>query len=200
LGAQSYGGEAIYRVYLFSVPWCALLIAEGLVSLVKARSIAWLRVATAGVGSLALALGLQGLYGPVKADTFATGELAASEWLYGNAAPDSVIVMPVSNFPGQEAANYSSYKMIPMTSVLGADRKPLKEGNVLAVESWLDSLKAHYAYVVFSRGMDAYYSYYSMPQGYAQLASAVRERYGWNVVYSNADATIYRFLIVPPGA
>jgi hypothetical protein len=199
LGAQSYGGEAIYRVYLFSVPWCALLIAEGLVSLVKARSAAWLRVAAIGACLFALALGLQGLYGPVKADTFTAGELTASQWLYSHAAPDSVIVAPVSNFPGQEAANYSAYKMIPMTSVLGADRKPLKEGNVLAVESWLNSLQAHYAYVVFSRGMSAYYSYYSMPQGFAQLVSGVRDRYGWNVVYSNADTTIYRYLIVPPG-
>lgn len=27
LAAQSYGGEAIYRVFLFSAPWCAILIA-----------------------------------------------------------------------------------------------------------------------------------------------------------------------------
>lgn len=197
LGAQSYGGEAIYRVYLFSAPWCAMLIAE---ALVKVRAIAWRRIVIVGACSLALAGGLQGLYGPVRADTFTPDELAATLWLYGHAAPNSVIVLPVDNIPILETANYNSYGLHDVTNALGADRRPLNEGSVTAVEAWINSLKGSYAYVVFSRSMSAYVSYYSTPRGYAQLASAVRDRYGWTVVYRNADATIYRFRIVPFGS
>ena len=42
---QNYGGEAIYRVFLFSAPWCALLIAGPWCEL---RVVLWQRL----VGSL----------------------------------------------------------------------------------------------------------------------------------------------------
>ena len=35
--AQDYGGEAIYRVWLFSSPWCAILLAERLLALRRRR-------------------------------------------------------------------------------------------------------------------------------------------------------------------
>jgi hypothetical protein len=194
LGAQSYGGEAIYRVFLFSAPWCSLLIAD---VLVKMRAIAWRRVAAIGVCSLALAGGLQSLYGPIDTDTFTPGELAASLWLYSHATRDSVFVLPDDNFPVHETINYNAYVLQYMTNAVGADKKPLNVSNVANVEAWINRLKGTYAYVVFSRSTSAYASYFSAPQGYAQLVSAVQHRYGWTVVYHNADTTIYQFLIVP---
>lgn len=195
LGGQSYGGEAIYRVYLFSAPWCALVIAGGLAEL---RSVAWRKAAVISTCALALAAGLQGLYGPVESDTFTPAELSVSLWLYTYAAPHSVIVLPVDNIPMLDTANYNAYGLVDIINARGANGKLINEGNVLAVESWINSLKGTYAYVVFSRGMAAYASYYSAPQGYAQLANAVRGRYGWNVVYRNADATVYQYRIVSP--
>ena len=195
LGAQSYGGEAIYRVYLFSAPWCAILIADGLVSL---RSVAWLRIATIGACFLALAGGLQGLYGPIDYDTFKPGELSASLWLYSHAAPGSVLALPVDNWPELETYNYNSLRVVDMASAMGAKGKLLDESNVVAVENWLDTLKGQYAYVVFSSSMNGYVSYYGTPPGYAQLEKAVRSRYGWTVAYQNADTTIYLFQIFPP--
>ena len=66
LGAQSYGGEAIYRVYLFSAPWCALLIA----ALIAEFRGAPRALASAVACTVALAGGLQGLYGPVAVYAF----------------------------------------------------------------------------------------------------------------------------------
>jgi hypothetical protein len=196
LGGQSYGGEAIYRVFLFSAPWCALVIAG---ALVKVRSIAWRKVVMISACVLALAAGLQGLYGPVQSDTFTPDELAANLWLYSHAAPNSVIVLPVDNIPMLDTANYNAYGLHDINNAKGANGKLIDEGNVLAVEDWINSLKRAYAYVVFSRGMAAYAAYYSAPQGYAQLANAVRDRYGWTVVYRNTETIIYQYQIVPHG-
>ena len=193
LGGQNYGGEAIYRVFLFSAPWCSMLIAD---ALVKIPGVLWRRSALAVACTLALAAGLQGLYGPVESDTFTPAELSATLWLYGHAAPGSAIVLPVDNVPILETYNYNAYNLDVMTAALAANGKPLDEGSVIAVESWLDSLNNQYAYIVFSQSMNAYASYYSAPQGYTQLASAVRDRYGWTVVYHNADTIIYQFRIV----
>jgi hypothetical protein len=87
-----------------------------------------------------------------------------------------------------------------MSDIVTADGKALNEGSVVAVENWMDSLQRNYAYVVFSRSMSIYTSYYGTPPGYAQLASAVQDRYGWTVVYRNADATVYQFQIVSPNS
>lgn len=196
LGGQSYGGEAIYRIFLFSSPWCALLITE---ALAKVRSIVWLRIAVIGACAFALFAGLQGLYGPVESDTFTPTELAASQWLYSHAVPGSVVVLPVDNFPINQTANYSSYGFEVLTNGVNAQGKPLNEANLTAVESAIDSFKGNYAYVVFSQSMSLFAAYDSTAPGYAQLASTVRNRYGWNLVFHNADTSIYQFQIIPPG-
>jgi hypothetical protein len=197
VAVQNYGGEAIYRVFLFSSPWCALLIAD---VLVKIPAISWRRIIIIGASALTLALGLQGLYGPVEADAFTPSELAASQWLYSHAAPDSDIVLPVDNFPISEAANYHAYPLVQLSSaVWGTTGRRVDEGSADQVEIWLDGLKVKYAYVVFSRSMGIDATYHGTPQGYAQLASGVRNRYGWTVVYRNADTTIYQFQIVSIG-
>ena len=74
--AQSYG-EAIYRVYLFSAPWCAVLIALALCEL---RAPLRRSLATACVCTAAVAAGLQGLDGPTLVNAVTGPELAASRW------------------------------------------------------------------------------------------------------------------------
>ena len=105
LGVQSYGGEAIYRVFLFSAPWCALLIAELIAELRGALR----PLVSAVVCAAALLAGLQGLYGPTAVYAFTPPELAASLWLYGHAPPGSLLILPADDFPGLEVANYAAY-------------------------------------------------------------------------------------------
>jgi len=74
LVVQSYGGEAIYRVFLFSAPWCALLVA-GMIGQLRAL---WRPLVSSAVCIVALVAGLQGLYGPNAVDAFTPGELTAA--------------------------------------------------------------------------------------------------------------------------
>lgn len=188
LAAQSYGGEAIYRVFMFSAPWCSLLIAESLAGL---RVTLWRQAAMSTACAVALTAGLQGLYGPVSVDAFTPAELAASEWLYDNAPPGSVLVLPVQNFPALEAADYSAYdlQVMPADPQYGADW--LSEGNVTAVEQWITSLGHPSTYVVFSRSMTKYAQYFGYPVGYDRLQAIVHDRPAWQLVYRNADVVIY---------
>jgi hypothetical protein len=186
---QSYDGEAIYRVYLFSAAWCALLIT-GLIE--QLRNVAWRRVVAAVVCTAALGAGLQGLYGPVAVYAFTPAELAASLWFYHNAPPGSLLVLAADDFPAVEVGNYSSYDIQVIPSDPQYGQSWLNEANVTEVEQWLASLGHRTAYVVFSRSMAAYVDYFGYPTGYARLASEVMNRPSWQVVYRNADAVIYR--------
>ncbi len=186
---QNYGGEAIYRVFLFSSPWCAFLIAG---ELVKIRAVAWRWLAVTCACSIALAAGLQGQYGPTMVDGFTRAELTASLWLYGHARPGSSLILAADNFPALEVANYNSYNL----DVIPADPQEgggwLTEANAAEVDRYIASLGNHPAYVVLSRSMAAYTNYFGGPHGYARMASAVSRRPEWVVIYRNADTTIYQ--------
>jgi hypothetical protein len=189
LVAQSYGGEAIYRVYLFSAPWCALLIAGGVYEL---RGSMRRGLIAAGVCGAALCAGVQGLYGPVSVNAVTPAELAASRWLYAHIPPGSLIVLPVDNFPVLETADYGARELQVMPSDPQMGEAWLDEGNLAAVEGWMADLGHPSAYVVVSRGMGAYAGYFGAPAGFGTLARSVSTAPGWSVVYRDADATIYR--------
>jgi hypothetical protein len=188
LGVQSYGGEAIYRVFLFSAPWCALLIAELIAEL---RGI--LRpLVSALVCAAALVAGLQGLYGPTAVYAFTPPELTASLWLYGHAPPGSLLILPADDFPGLEAANWAAYDLQIMPSDPQNGGSWLDEGSLGDVQQWIESLGHPSAYVVFSKSMENYAGYFGYPRGYEQLAKAVAADSAWRVVYRNVDVVIYR--------
>ena len=192
LVVQNYGGEAIYRVFLFSAPWCALLIA-GLIA--QLRSALWRPLVSSAACVVALAAGLQGLYGPVAVDAFTPAELSASLWLYAHAPPGSLLVLAADDFPGLEVGNYSSYNLQVMPADPQFGQSWLNEASLTDVEQWLASFGSTSTYVVFSRSMAAYADYFGYPAGYAQLASEVRSSPAWRVVYRNPNVVIYRVAV-----
>ena len=192
LVAQSYGGEAVYRVYLFSAPWCALLIA-GAVYELRRGLLRW--IVAGGVCAAALLAGLQGLYGPVVVNAVTPNELAASGWLYTHTPPGSLIVLAADNFPALDTADYNARQLEVMPADPQIGEAWLDEGNVSDVEGWIAGLGHRSAYVVVSHGMAAYANYFGAPTGFASLARTLPTAPGWTVVYRNADVTIYRLTV-----
>jgi hypothetical protein len=190
--AQSYGGEAIYRVYMFSSPWCAILIAGALMEL-RAPALRWLMVT--GATALTLAAGLQGLYGAVAVDAFSRPELTASLWLYGHAPRGSLLILAADNFPDLEVGNYNDYNLQVMPSDPMELPAYLDEGNKQAVDKWITSLGYDTAYLVISQSMTEYTDYFGGPHGYSKLVSTIGGESGVSTVYRNADTTIYRVKI-----
>ena len=188
LGAQSYGGEAIYRVFLFSAPWCALLIAGALCEL--RLPFRW--VLAGGVSLVALFAGLQGLYGPVRVNAFTPAEVNASRWLYGHVPHGSLIVLPQENFPMLETADYNDYDLQVMPADPQIGQSWMNEDDLPQVESWIAGLGHQTAYIVVSRSMNSSADYYGAPKGYAELVSTIPTALRGSVIYRNADATIYR--------
>jgi hypothetical protein len=192
LGAQSYGGEAIYRVYLFSAPWCALLIAGLLLEMRPPRRLPIRWPLTAVVCLAVLFAGLQGLYGPVSVNAFTGSELRASQWLYAHAPRGSLLVLPDANFPALQSADYNSDDLQVMPSDPQFGQAWLDEGNLADVQSWIAGLGHQTAYLVVSRSMRADAQYFGAPHGYKKLVSEIPSALHGAVVYHNADTTIYR--------
>jgi hypothetical protein len=107
---QSYGGEALYRVYLFSMPWCACLIAWALGSIRGPRR----RVAAMAVTLTAVAvLAIPALLGQEEVFQVSPTEVQASEYLYGRARTDSVMMFSGPYFPVNYNPRYSDVLVEP---------------------------------------------------------------------------------------
>jgi hypothetical protein len=204
LAAQSYGGEAIYRVFLFSVPWCAYLIAD-LVVRAKLPTGQIRQALVWAVAVLALAGGalatVQGRHGQLMVDEQTTSELAAARYLYGNATPGATIALATPDFPSRLAGNYDQFnRSVPVGEpdlVKGAELRDaqLDRRYVPGIEDYLRSFHGTTSYLVVSDGMRAQAEYFGyLPDGSLDaLEEALAAAPGWSVFYRNDEVAIYQY-------
>jgi len=197
LFAQSYGGEAIYRVFLFSSPWCALLIAARIETLPFALLRRGLAIV---VPAAAILLGVQGSYGPVAVDTFTSDEVDASLYMYAHLPRGSLFLPAATNFPFSETANNYGYPiyLLPSDPLNGANT--VNARNERAVDRWAGHFHSNRAYLVISRSMIPYSHFFLYPVGYRTLVRHVAHDRHWAVYYRNPDVTVYHYVRHPPRA
>jgi hypothetical protein len=190
---SNYGGEAIYRVYLFSAPWCAMILADQLLRFRWSISVP----AVVAAASLALFAGVDGVFALVPSSAFTVQELQASQWLYSHLPKGSMIVLPNEQFPTLQAATYNDFPVEVMPSDTQFVPQPyVNEGNALQVSNWIASLHRRTAYVVISQSMAQWNVYMGPPNGYNTFVQELREG-ELNAVpaYRNSSTTIYRISI-----
>ena len=109
--ADTYGGEAIYRVYLFSLPWFALLTAFAL----RPGGDDWSSLRTVPRLLLPLALllvlFLPAYFGMAATNEVRPGEVAASQYFYDHAPPHSLLMIASPQFPVRLAGNYEQFRL-----------------------------------------------------------------------------------------
>ena len=190
LFAQNYGGEAIYRVFLFSAPWCSLLIASAVYRL-RAAALRFAIVAL-GVG-IALMLSLQGLYGAVAVYTFSPAEVTSGLWLYDHVPVGSTIITAADNFPLLDVANPGRYTVTKIPDDIQYGAITVNGASVASVDGFVRGLHAKHAYLLLSRSMLEYARYYNSPTGIPTLTRELRTARAWKLYYRNGDVTVYRF-------
>ncbi len=97
VGGQSYGGEVLLRSYLFALPASSLLLAEALRSGARTRFGGRRVGLTALVLTVVLIAGVAVRFGNEHFERVTDSHLAASDWVYENAPPGSVLISPTRN-------------------------------------------------------------------------------------------------------
>jgi hypothetical protein len=207
---QNYGGEAIFRIFLFSLPWVAALGAGA----IAPRSGIWSRRTGALVAvtlSVAMVLFMSAFYGSVELYRVRPGAVAASQYFYAHAEPGSVLGFGAPNFPGRLAPNYDEFTTgstpAPLTTLPAFQGHLLGAGDIPALSALYQthvSGTSGRVYLALSADEDAYAEVLGfMPKGsIASLDRALARRGSphWRVVYRNHDAVIYLYLPGGPGA
>jgi hypothetical protein len=190
---QAYGGEAIYRVYIFSSAWCTILLAN---SLIQIRATAWRQALVGCTWVVVVLLGMQAGYTALSVDGFTPQDLSASLWLYAHAPRGSLFVLAANDFPDLEVPDYQDFDLFIIPDFpLEPGKAWLTDADLPAIEKWIASFHNSNTYVIFTRRENAYAVYFDNPSGMGKLEKDVAHAPGWTVVYRNSDATIYRVMV-----
>ena len=204
LAANGYGGEMIFRVYLFALPATAFLIAALVLPPGRRQRLrSGLRLLGVYVLMLALLGGLFfGYDSKEEMNYFTPDEVAAARYVTATAPPGATVVAVTGSVPGFYQ-NYDQHTLVQLTqedpqliAVLEAD--PLL-GLREAVGQTPPGVPA---YLILSRAQAAEcYLTGDLPADtQSRLQAAVAAAPGFTAVFRNADAVVYRFVPVPAAA
>jgi hypothetical protein len=205
---QNYGGEAIFRVYLFSLPWLAALAASALAPASGRGYRLWVgRTVVVATLMCIVLFFMSAFYGSVELYRVRSGAVAASQYFYDHAAPGSGLGLVAPNFPSRLGANYDQFRggstPPPLTNLATFQSHLLGPADVESISQlYQDHIAASSGglYLCLSADQETYAEVLGlMPEGsVASLDRALATSPRWQVTYRNRDAVIYRFLPAAP--
>jgi hypothetical protein len=213
LCSQNYGGEAIFRVYLFALPGCAILIAPLAVQAISIRNdralVTRSVLAVTGIAlGLATCAGLQGYYGlwslivEYRSQVVWGNDLMAREQ-----PPVRILSMYLAGLSTRSTADYVRFaeqnpdfdQTLPgMPAALLQDFPSAGQLNHLTADA---AAAAGNTYLVFDRQANLALDYYGyLPPGtIARFQDQVRANPQWALYEANDVTTIYKFHRAPAG-
>ena len=203
---QSYGGEAVFRIYLFSLPWVAVLAASALEPRSDRRPL-WAAGRIGLVLAVIVGLFITVFYGAEELYRVRAGEIAASRHFYDQAEPGSVLTLAAPNFPTRVGARYDQFRSggdnLPslLATVKDFQHRMLGEDDLPAIGDFVDEYVTGATapggrYLVLSTGQEVFAEVLGLtpPGSLANLDRALAASPSWEVFYRNQDAVIYRSL------
>ena len=195
----NYDGEAIYRVFLFSSPWCALIIAIRLATLVRVPMTRWTLI---GVWAIFAALGSAqaqdfGMYPMILVPQ---GEINASSYFLDHAPLKATLVLAAANFPSRLNRMYVLHNVIETQNDPSLDESPQFDGDGLNDTSAKDlatsvtRLAEGVGYLAIAPSMERYADYYGVfaPDTFSILVSKLMASSYWRLWYKKDGTIIFR--------
>ncbi|WP_252396263.1 glycosyltransferase [Streptantibioticus parmotrematis] len=210
--ANSYGGEMIFRVYLFALPATAfatatLLLRPALTTAGAAGSVPRGRLGRlrgAGVPVLVVAL-LAALslayYGKEDTNYFTPSETAAAQWLYAHAPRFSLIVAASDNFP-YAYSDYGYHDRLWLDEAAPVDQRLLLRDPATELRVLSGGGPARPVYLILTRAQEAQVSSTgALPPGTVpRIETALAaDPASYPVLYRGPDAIVYRVLPASAG-
>lgn len=202
LGATSYGGEAVFRIFFFALPFIALL-AAGLFFPTEEKGHSRLTPLIFGLLSVPLILGfLLANNGKDRQYRFTKDEVAAAHWLYSRAGPGTLLVEAARSYPSQ-FLNYENFVYLPITNESREERDRILADPARVLARWFSDPDWKDGYVILTRSQQAYAEAMGiLPKGALdQMAMDLIASPDFLLVYTNRDARVFRamrFVNSPP--
>ena len=190
LGASNYGGEILFRVYFYALPFMAFFVAA-LVFPSPETATGWKPAVLASGLSLILGIGfLFAYFGHDRISYFRPGEVAAAAYLAEHAPPDSLVVEVSPNYPSRYR-NYEFFTHVPLVAwARGNVSESQNAYTVAEIEQMMADPQYAASYLIVTRSQLAELSrpgLASVTGPLAEIAGSAR----FVELFVSDDATIY---------
>lgn len=214
---QAYGNEGVLRVYLFSLPWTAALVASALIPYSGLEDFGQRRQSAtfdehgrfrrpggaariAGALGIVVALFFPSFFGGDKADVMSQSEVGTVT-NFMNSAPAGPVLLAIDNSPISDTERYN---LFPLQSIFGSDGAL---GSRPVTSNIAEEL-AQYA-VAYTRGLRPSYVLVTpsmiavnqaepvtQPGSFRTLLSSLARSHWWRLLVDKNGTVIYE---IPPG-
>jgi GT2 family glycosyltransferase len=196
-GLQRYGGEGMYRAYLFALPWLAFFAAWACMRLPRRRGrlrMSRRRLALA-TSSLALFL-LFAYFGQELANHISRGEVRAAEWYERNAPSGSARLQLAPSVPARLTARYPKVTLADLASLLerpGFAGHRLGRRDLPRIERIMGEAGGRHVYLVLTQHQEDFARLNGLlpPGSMASLVRAVSDSRDFRPVYRRPGAWIF---------
>lgn len=193
LAATSYGGEAVFRIFFFSLPFIAFLCAGLFFPSLRQGRQGLTAAAFALLSGMLITGFLLANNGKDRQYRFSPDEVAASLWLYGRGQPGTLLVEGARNYPSQ-FLNYEDFIYLPLSNEAATERTAILADPAHILDRWFSGPELNDGYVILTRSQGAYLEAMGiMPKGALErLALDLMASPDFLLVYANRDARIFR--------
>ncbi|PSJ53781.1 hypothetical protein [Pseudaminobacter soli (ex Li et al. 2025)] len=149
-----YGGEILFRAYLFALPMLAFFAA----SMLFPRRDAGRAIASCFLAVLAFLGAIAFLFannGKDREYWFAPDEIETAHWLYSTAPAGSLLIEGARSYPSQ-FLNYENFTYVPISEEDADERAGILADPVGVLERWLNDDTKQDAYFIITRSQKAY--------------------------------------------
>ncbi|MFF8840436.1 glycosyltransferase [Streptomyces sp. NPDC015130] len=199
LAVNAYGGEMLFRAYLFALPAAAFLVA----ALVlppgdrrhAPRTLAVYPLLLAMFGALVF-----GYYGKEALNQYTLKEVAAARYVIEHAPPGSTFVTLTEDVPDLDL-DYEKHHRVQLAYQETDELRELVRDPLEGVEGFVfGATEKNPAYIVLSRAQDMnLFVTGALPADLPErIQSVLSDAPGFTKVYDNGDAIVYRYVTPPP--
>jgi hypothetical protein len=192
LFANSYGGEILFRIYLFALPFLAFFAAMAFFPTAAVAHSKWTRAAFM-LAALTLAVCFVfANNGKDQQYTFSQSEVAAVEWLSRN-APDGSLVVEGARFYPSQFLFYEKFTYVPLSEETTEEAEKVLEDPAGVLSYWLNNSSYAQTYFIVTRSqklmMD---SAGVLPTGYlTRIEDTLLKSHQFVVIHETDDARIF---------
>ncbi len=194
---QTYGGEAVFRVYLYGLPWFSSLIALAMIRFWASRWLGRL-LALAGL-TVFTAMSSAASFGQELISYVPPGDVRASVWYETQTPERSQAIAPTGiGFPLQMTAGYPTRITTRPSLSDFIGKPPLDAGPEVALDNAVADLEAggfREGYLAISNQQRTYAEMYGIAtrRQYADLVNALYRSSTWQVVYDAEGVVIAHY-------
>jgi hypothetical protein len=190
---SAYGGEIIFRVYFFALPFMAYFMAGVLFASTDDRY-HWRTFCLNLLLSVLLLTGFMvAYYGKEQMYHFSRAEVDAGSYVQNIAVPNTLLIEGSRNYPSR-FHNYEYFTYVAISREPAEAQKAIDADPVGSMKRWMSNPDYAAAYLIITRSQKAEMKLNpeTLPQGALErMEQALTASPDFRIIFANEDATVF---------